>query len=129
MQKYLRARHGGVNERQMSASIKVAVGLVQSLVVFKMSDHAVSHRNRPFWPFYVALLLFTLILTSTLQRVSANPLLDFTRRYENLTSESSTENSMGNSTENLTDNSANSTTDDSNGSTDNSTEIAPNTDV
>lgn len=103
MQKYLRIRRGGVNERQMSAAIKVAVRFVQSLVVFKMPYAAsVSHRNRPFWPSCIALLLFMLILTSmTLQRVSANPLLNFTREYENSTENPivSTTNLIGNSTD------------------------------
>ncbi|XP_071574961.1 uncharacterized protein [Temnothorax nylanderi] len=80
--------------------------------------------HRPFWPSYVAFLLFTLILTSTtLQRVGASPLWDFP---QNSTPKSST----GSSSEHSMENSANSSIDSSmDSSTDNSTEISSNTDV
>ncbi|KYM98064.1 hypothetical protein ALC62_11410 [Cyphomyrmex costatus] len=59
-----------------------------------------SHRS--FWPSYIALLLFILILTSmTLQQVNAIPFPDFAHNQEN-TTENSTENSMDSSTDNST---------------------------
>lgn len=130
MQKYLRIRRDGVNERQMSAAIKVAVRFVRSLVVFKMSHAAnVSHRSRPFWPFSIALFILILTSMTLLQRVSANPLLNFTRKYEN-SMENSTEIPMVNLTGNLIKNWTNSLTDSSmDGSTDYSTEVVSNTDV
>ncbi|XP_018357822.1 PREDICTED: uncharacterized protein LOC108757762 [Trachymyrmex cornetzi] len=42
--------------------------------------------HQPLWPAYIALLLFTLILTSmTLQRVGASPLPDLINNLENST--------------------------------------------
>ncbi|XP_024877271.1 uncharacterized protein LOC112458081 [Temnothorax curvispinosus] len=84
--------------------------------------------HRPFWPSYVAFLLFTLILTSTtLQRVGASPLWDFP---QNSTPKSSTGSSSEHSMENSMNDSANSSMDSSmDSSTDNSTEISSNTDV
>jgi len=82
MQKYLRISHDGVNERQMSITIKVAVEFA-ALYNFKMS-RITSHL--PFWSTYIALLLFTLILTSmTLQQVGASPLPDLINNHENST--------------------------------------------
>ena len=81
MQKYLRISHDGVNERQMS-TIKVAVEFAD-LYNFKMS-RIISHL--PLWSTYIALLLFTLILTSmTLQQVGASPLPDLINNHENST--------------------------------------------
>ncbi|KYN38869.1 hypothetical protein ALC56_06868 [Trachymyrmex septentrionalis] len=42
--------------------------------------------RQPLWPAYIALLLFTLILTSlTLQQVGASPLPDLINNHENST--------------------------------------------
>ncbi|XP_011866445.1 PREDICTED: papilin-like [Vollenhovia emeryi] len=114
-------------------------------------SRAVSHRNRPLWPSYIALLLFILILTSTtLQRVAASP-IPFQQDLETSTSESwttanltdilkdssingsmvsSMESSMESSMGSLMNSSMDSSMDNSmDSSTDNSTEITPNTDV
>ncbi|XP_032665063.1 uncharacterized protein LOC116841358 [Odontomachus brunneus] len=93
----------------MLAAIKVTVEMVE-VCRLKMS-RAVGHRDRTCWSFPPSriMMLFILLLSlwTTLLPVSAGPIPDLAKEYQNLVSESST-----------VDN-----------STDNSTEIAANTDV
>lgn len=92
----------------MLAAIKVAVETVEACRL-KMS-RAVGHRDRLCWSFPPSriMMLFILLLSLwTTLPVSASPIPDLAKEYQNLVSESST-----------VDN-----------STDNSTEIAANTDV
>jgi len=70
-----------------------------------------AYRDRPFWPCRIIFVLFVSIsLSVILRRVDANPLPDLVQEYQNLISESWTDNSTESSV-------------------DNSTEIAANTDV
>lgn len=79
----------------MLAAIKVAVVPVD-LCHLKMS-HAAGHRDRLCWPLppFRIMLLFVLLLSlwTTSLPVSAGPIPDLVQEYENLASESSTDNS------------------------------------